>query len=155
MPPNTNLHINTLTHLHTKKSQAMIFILFVTAVFAILGSGLASMWESELRTRSSDRDGLIALYLAQAGIEEAKIWIRNNPGGLFPFNSPWQNFGSGRYGYTVNTLGGVNRNIISAGQTLDAAANPIAERQISLQITNIETPNIDTANDIQAAWSWR
>ena len=136
--------------LQTKKSQArlasvgqaMLFALFILAVFGALSAGLAVMWESEMRTRASDRDGLIAFYLAQAGAEEAKIWARNNPGA--DITSAWTTLGGGRYRYAVV---GATINLSSTGQALDASNSVIAERQIAAQV--------NAAYTAQSGWSWR
>ena len=76
--------------LETRKSQALVFVLFILAVFGALAGGIAVMWESEIRTRSSDRNSLIAFYLAQAGVERAKRAVLNNVS--FSGNAPlWYN----------------------------------------------------------------
>ncbi len=124
------------------KGQAMFFVLFILAVFGALSGTLAVMWESEIRTRTSDRNGLAACYLAQAGIEEAKIWARNNPG--LDITSGWTALGTGGYRYVVI---GATRDFSCVGQTLDGAGNVIAERQISAQV--------NAAYTAQVSWSWR
>ena len=127
------LHTSTLTHFHTKKSQAMFFTLFILAVFGALAGGLAVMWESEIRTRSSDQDSLNAFYLAQAGIERAK------KSGV---SSPWIVFGAGRYQCSV-----IGTNLSSIGQVRDASGNILAERRIAV--------TVNAGFTSQNPWTWR
>lgn len=142
--------IQHLTSKLQKKGQALVFVLFILAVFGALAGGLAVMWESEIRTRDLDRDGLIAFYLAQAGIENAKIWAKNNPGTL-SFSNPWVSLGGGWYNFTVADPGIPNsRTLNSTGQVQDASGNIIAERQLNVQVQGIGAPP-----ESQTPWTWR
>jgi Tfp pilus assembly protein PilX len=129
---------------HDAKGQAMFFVLFILAVIGALSGTLALMWESEIRTRTSDRDGLIAFYLAQGGIEAAKIWARNNPGANQSCPATWTMLGRGRYCYAV---AGATRNLSSIGQVLDGFGNVLAERRIAVQV--------NAGYTAQSPWSWR
>jgi Tfp pilus assembly protein PilX len=126
----------------TIKGQALFFVLFLLAIFGALSGTLAVMWETQNRVRALDRDGSFALYLAQAGIEQAKIWARNNPGS--PTTSVWINLGGGRYNFSVS---GLTRDLSSAGQVQDGSGNTIAERQLSAQA--------NAGYIALSAWSWR
>ena len=57
------------------KAQILLFVMFVMAIAGVFGVLLADMWEKEQIVRSTDRDTLIAFYLAQAGVERAKVEI--------------------------------------------------------------------------------
>lgn len=112
-----------------KRGQALLFVFFLLIILGILGGALLNMWQAEIKTRSAERDGMMAFYLAQAGIEEAKIWARNNPGANL--TSGWITLGGGRYRYIVF---GATRRLSSIGQALDVSGNVIAERQIAVQV---------------------
>lgn len=138
-----------------RKAQALFLVLFLLAVLGVLSGALTVMWQADIQARILERDGLIAFYLAQAGIENAKIWARYNPGGPFPYNSAWLiNLNGGRYRFTVTPGMGNVRILNATGQALDASGNPLAERQISLQVQGIEFP-INPANDSAVAWAWQ
>lgn len=125
------------------KGQALLLVFFILAIAGILSGALANMWQAEIKTRSAEREGLAAFYLAQAGIERAKIWAKSNPG--FSISSGWlTDLSGGRHSFTV---AGATRNLSSAGQVLDASGNVIAERQIAVQV--------NAGYTAQAGWSWR
>lgn len=144
----------------------MFFVLFILAVLGALAGGLAVMWESEIRTRTSDRDGLIAFYLAQAGIERAKIrtlsgvgssWMETDlsdldVGGdsyLFRYDISGTDIGSGNY-----MLQGIGRVLNLAG------TQEFARREIQVIVNGItDAPPPDGLDDDMTgspqAWSWR
>lgn len=138
----------------------MFFALFILAVFGALSAGLAVMWESEMRTRASGRDGLIAFYLAQAGIERAKIELANNEGwtGGGPFA-----LGGGTYSVAAVNIacppGPYNtcRQITSIG-SITSGGSTLAERQI-VASASLDRPPLDPLNtsgdEDPLAWSWR
>ena len=146
---------------HDTKSQAIVFVLFIMAVFGILSATLGVMWETEIRTRASDRDGLIAFYLAQAGIERAKITLAANEawtgGGPFTF-SPGQT-----YTISANDIAcppgpyDTCKQITSIG-TITAGALVVAERNITIQ-ASLDNPPLDPPNtpgdEQPIPWSWR
>jgi len=61
-----------------KKGQALLFVFFLLLIVGILGGALANMWQAEINTRFSEKEGLIAFYLTQAGIERAKIELKTD-----------------------------------------------------------------------------
>lgn len=65
---------------NVKSGQVLIFIFFFLLTLGVLAGSLAVMWQSQVRTLSSEKEGLIALYLAQAGIERAKIEVLSTNG---------------------------------------------------------------------------
>ncbi len=132
----------TMEQFNNVKGQALFFVLFLLAIFGALSGALAVMWETQTRVRALDRDGCIALYLAQAGIERAKTWAKNNPGSST--SSVWITLGGGRYNFSVI---GPTRNFSSVGQVQDGAGNIIAERQLSAQA--------NAGYTALTAWTWR
>ncbi len=141
------------------KGQAILLVLFLVLIIGILSAALSSMWQSEINTRTLGRDSLTAFYMAQSGLEEAKIWARRNPDSgswpSLPYDSGWVNFTGGRYRFFVEDSGGLNRRIYNRGQKLDSAGNVAAERQISLDVSGIENPFLNPADDQQVSFSWR
>lgn len=124
----------------TRNGQALLFCVLLMVLAGILAPAAAGIWGNEMRLRSLEARGLIAFYLAQAGIEEAKIRAKNNLG---DFASLWIDLGGGRYRYDVDD--GPGETILnSTGQALDASGNVIAERRI--------TARVDSG---QVLWSWQ
>ncbi len=141
------------------KGQALLLVLFLLMIIGILSMALSGMWQAEINIRTLGRDSLTAFYMVQSGLEEAKIWARRNPDSgswpSFPYDSAWINFTGARFRFFVQDLGGLNRRIYSRGQKLDSAGNVIAERQISLDVSGIENPFLNPADDQQVSFSWR
>ena len=115
----------------------------------ILAGGLAVMWQADIRISSLEKDSLTAFYLAQAGIERAKIEARNGVV-TAPGWSSAQALGSGRYYYYIENMGSNQRILRSIGQSLDKTGNPAAERRLETKAQNISNPP-----ESQIAWSWQ
>ena len=130
------------TGFSSKTGQALVFAIFLLALAGMLASAVAGIWGNALRLRSLEVRSLSAFYLAQAGIEEAKIWARNNPG--INLTSGWIILGGGRYSYVVV---GATRSLNSIGQALDTLGNVVAERQIAVQVNLSYTAQVN--------WSWQ
>jgi hypothetical protein len=131
-----------------RKGQALFLSLLLIFMLAILTGGLAAMWQSEVQIRGLEKNNMIALYMAQAGLERAKIVAKY---GLPRSASPTL-LGGGRYTYTItdNYLGDANRkSLTGTGQVLDSAGNIIAERTISVVVHGFSTPPLS-----QDAFSW-
>lgn len=151
----------------TSVGQAMFFALFIVAVFGTLSAGLAVMWESEIRTRSSDRDSLTAFYLAQAGIERAKILVLSGywtPGNYNIVNQNSLDVAGDNYQFlydiTIANSGGTSRTLIGTGKVLDLSGNELAHREIQMTVGGIsDTLPLDGLDDNMTgslqAWSWR
>lgn len=138
-----------------KKAQAMIFILFILAVFGAIAGALTLMWQTEIQTRSAERDALTAVYIAQAGIERGKIELANNE--AWPGAGPFA-FAGGTYNIAVAAIacppGPYNtcREITSIGLINGAERRVVAE--VSLDRPPPSPP--DTAGDEDVLpWSWR
>lgn len=131
------------------RGQALIFVFFLLVIVGILAGALANMWQAEIQTRTAERDGLIAFYLAQAGIERAKIEARN---GVItaPNWSSAQTLGDGRYYFYIENIGANQRLLRSIGQRLDSSGNVIAERRIEVRVQGIGAPP-----ESQVSWSWQ
>lgn len=126
-----------------KKGQTILFVLFLLAVLGILSGTTAVMWQSELMTRSSEKEGLAALYIAQAGLERGKIWAKyNSP----PYASGAIAMTGGQYSITVIDLGGSKWRVTSVGQAL-SGGQVVAERDITV---DIQLPGYT-----QVGWTWR
>lgn len=133
----------------TKKAQALLFALFLLTLSGILAGALAMLWGNEISIRSLNRESLAALYLAQAGIERAKIEARN---GVItaPDWSSEQPLGGGRYYFYIENIGANQRLLRSIGQRLSSSGNVIAERRIEVGVQGIGAPP-----ESQVSWSWR
>lgn len=136
--------------LNAIKAQALIFAIFLLIIVGILATALLHMWESEVQIPSLQKYSLQAFYLAQAGIERAKIDILNNvnlaggtgpnsynSGGLYDLDPDYPAFVADpinnhlyddgyvfRYEYTITDLsGGTDREIVGIGEVLEFIDN--------------------------------
>ena len=148
-----------------RRAQTLLLVLFLLVLAGVLVAGLARMWQAEISMRSLERDGLIAFYLAQAGIERAKVEVLGDVG--LSGNSAWHNdldiMGDNynfRYNFNVAILG-TQRTLIGTGEVLDTNNNLLAHREITVTIdgiddTNSASPPQDTDySGTVVAWSWR
>ncbi|MFH0790309.1 MAG: hypothetical protein V2A64_01610 [Candidatus Omnitrophota bacterium] len=138
-----------------RKAQAMIFVLFILAVFGAIAGALTVMWQTEIQTRSAEKDSLSAIYLAQAGIERAKLELAYNE--AWPGAGPFA-FAGGTYNISVLAIacppGPYNtcREITSTG-LINAADRRIVV-DVSLDSPPPDPP--DTAGDEAVLpWTWR
>jgi hypothetical protein len=160
-----------------KRGQALLFVFFLLLITGILSGALADMWQAEVRARGRERNGLIAFYLAQAGIERGKIEILydvdlSDIGGWNPGPSstdfyfdldidPTDKY-TFCYNFHVEVGASADSRIINAtGEVQDANGNSLAHREISVTFNGVEEGPIidDTVDDpdnvTQAAWSWK
>ena len=116
------------------KGQVLLLALIMFSIVSILSAVLASMWQAGIEGRNQEKNSLRAFYLAQAGIERAKIWIKQNPSySPFPYNSGWfSDLPGGRYGFNVTQ--GAPMTFSSVGEILDTFGNSSAKRQIEVKI---------------------
>ena len=151
-------------------AQALIAVILLLAVLGIFVGALGTMWEAELKTRTLERDGMQALYLAQAGMERGKTWVSNNitANGCFPTPcvSPpslpgWYYLPTSvvnqRYRFVITDLGADLRLIESYGEVLDSNGNLLASRALQVQIQGIGTGGGGDPkdNDAITSGSWR
>ncbi len=117
-----------------QQGQALILAILVLVVGAILSSTLGTVWQMDLQADSTERDGLLAFYLSQGGVEHAKAYLSAiPPNPPIPVNgiytSLWTTLGAGRYRFTITHPPGPAYTITSTGRTL-VAGNVVAERRI-------------------------
>lgn len=127
------------------KAQVLLLVLFLLILSGTLVAGLGAMWRSEISMSSSEKDGLLAFYLAQSGIERAKAELRNNwdwPGPA-TFSA---SLGEGDYDVMVSSPSADRRVIVSTGMVREAM------REMSVSIDRSTTmPYTYT----QVGWTWR
>ena len=137
------------------KAQILISVFLLLLMISIFSGTLARLWPQEILTRRYENKGLVAFYLAQAGIERAKIEAARNPG-LWGWQfcqddlnlSCWYNdVPGGLYKFHIATLGGNRREIISRGVVRDPSNRTLAQRELEA--------TIDIGTRIQESWSWR
>lgn len=149
-----------------KKAQVMVFVLFITGVISVISGALTIMWESEMKTRSSEREGLTAFYLAQAAVERGKILVLYNYWGAGIYNvlnnneldnpaDAYQFF----YDIIITNSGGTSRIIQGIGRVLNSAGIEIAHREIQVTVTGIQdsVPPVWQDDDLTggvSVWSW-
>ncbi len=147
-------------------AQLLITVLFLLLMVGTLAGALAALWPAEIRMRVEERQGLIAFYLAQAGIERAKIEVINDVT-LFG-TSAWLNdldlAGDSytfRYNFNVVIMG-PQRRLIGRGEVLDLNNNLLAQREIEVRINGIVDVNPPGGDGIDddglaslVSWSWQ
>jgi hypothetical protein len=139
----------------------MILIVFLLALLTILTTGLQELWQANMPTYAGARYGLQAFYLAQAGIERAKLAALNTTAN---FTEPLCNDTTTQscgycyyimhadpasfpacsethalpvkylYNFTVTNIGGTRRLLTGRGLVRDRANTTIAARHINLTI---------------------
>lgn len=95
------------------KGQVILLVMFLLALSGTLIGGLSIMWRNEINIRSLEKNNLLAFYIAQAGIERAKIELKSN--------WDWSgvsdiSLGAGTYNIRVSTINPRRRNIVSSSQ---------------------------------------
>jgi hypothetical protein len=150
------------------KGQTMILVVFLLALLTILTTGLHELWQMNMPTYKAARYGLQAFYLAQAGIERAKLAalgtvttfteplcgdtttqscgycyyiMQDNGTGFLPCSQTHALPMKYLYNFTVTNIGGNQRTVTGRGRVLDLANTTIAQRQISLTI-DIAAPGV-------------
>ena len=88
------------------KGQALIFVFFLLLLVGIIVGALGVMWQAEIQARSESKDSLIAFYIAQAGIERAKIELAYDEDWPVPGGGPFGpiTFGGGTYSGSVQDI---------------------------------------------------
>ena len=137
------------TGFSSKTGQALVFAIFLLALAGMLASAVAGIWGNALRLRSLETRSLIAFYLAQAGIERAKIEAKIGAV-TAPGWSSAQILGGGTYSYYIEDIGSNQRVLRSIGKCLDSSGNTVATRMIEVKAQNISSPP-----ESQIAWSWQ
>lgn len=60
--------------------QALLFVFFLLLSIGVVTVALAGLWRSEIQMRTLEREGLLAFYLAGAGLERAKAELAQDEG---------------------------------------------------------------------------
>lgn len=159
------------------KGQALLLVFLLLLIVGIMIGALASMWQAEIKIRSSEREGLIAFYLAQAGVERAKIELvsangmsltgagrcpdvgsappcpaSTDPQGYPDLDIAGDNYTSYYY-FQVEPYpvpGYPNRRVITGtGRVLDGIGDVVGYREVEVVVDNIEdtVPPIGTDDD--------
>ena len=162
--------------LSSEKGQTMILIVFLLALLTILTTGLHELWQANMPTYRGARYGMQVFYLAQAGIEQAKLAALNTTAN---FSQPLCTDTTAQscgycyyimhenttavpacsvtnalpikylYNFTVTNIGVTQRLLYGRGLVLDSANTTLAARQINLTINLI---NSTTANVVADSW---
>lgn len=125
------------------KGQALILVLVMLSIVAILSAILASMWQAEIEVRDQEKNGLAAFYLAQAGIEKAKVWLKQNLT-YYASSSSYDSglvteLSTGRYDFTVSDLTNSTATLRSVGEALDTSGSVSATRKIQVKIQSYDS----------------
>ena len=139
----------------------MLFVLVLTVGLGLITAALTVMWRSEIQTRTAERDGLLAFYLAQAGLEHAKAQLATAEG--------WQGditMALGEGTYRIFQIQGVPcgggpyqtcRAITANGKVRDAALQIVAARRITARVsldTDSPNPPNTPGDEAQLADTW-
>jgi hypothetical protein len=125
-----------------KNAQVLLLTMLLLALASIMVIGLAGMWKAEVGVTSYSKNGIIALYLAQAGLERAKIALKYN----WSLASLTGNIGSGNYKVNIILLGPDLRSISSTGSIGGSV------KVVQAQIKRTGVTPFYTYNQIQGSW---
>lgn len=159
-----------------RKAQALLFVLFLFLITGALLGALTVMWNAAARISGYNFYGDIAFYLAQAGVERAKVEVLDNywtacnewlPG---PGSNDWytdMDVSGDNYTYEynfhiINSSGHSSdlRHLTGQGRVRDAGGSVIAFRELGATVEDIvDTPPRDGFDDDLSgevkAYSWR
>lgn len=136
------------------RAQALLFSLFVLFVIGALAVVLAYVLRRGIQTHRNHRDGSIAFYLAQAGLERAKAAVAQAPppaNDWYPCGDDtnpacwYQDLSSGWYKFNIVGAGNI-RTVSSKGRVIGLSGEPLAERQLQVIVNR--------AIKAQISWSW-
>lgn len=130
--------------IQVKQSQALLFVIFVSVILGVLFSIIVITLQGEMQISNYERFGVIAFYLAQAGIENGKAWVVANPG-ISSYNSGFISFPGGRYRFTIALGFSPDRRIINAvGEAIGSSGQVVSQRQLRVEVTGIGSgfPNV-------------
>lgn len=141
-----------------RKTQTILLVLFFMILVVLLTTTLFFLLRQEMRTQRQREHALVAFYLAQAGIEQAKIDALSSywAVGTYYFPGPGQDSWlddlypdlpddySYQYNYILENPGGNTRVITGQGQVLKDS-EILAFKRLRVEIDGIE----DTLGDGQ------
>lgn len=155
------------------KGQTLLLVLFLLLLVSALVTGLVVMLRADIKIRSCQREGMAALYLAQAAVERGKIEVLRrcwNDGDTFTIvnsadlDEPGDNY-QFRYDVFISNPAPpavvTRRTIRGTGRVLDATgAHEIAHREINLDVDGIDdSAPADGIDDDgignEVAWTWQ
>lgn len=123
----------------TQKGSAGLTALFIMLLLAIIGGAYVTITSTEVSTAANFRDGIAAQYLAEAGVQDAIVKLKNNANGIAAstkttpssFTSSLKNKDSPTKGtYTVTITGNGNQRTITSIATVNKA-----KRQLVVTVT--------------------
>ncbi|MBU1998637.1 MAG: hypothetical protein ABIG46_01730 [Candidatus Omnitrophota bacterium] len=123
-----------LKSLNSRKGFSLIIVILAMMIFAILGWTLTSMQSGDFEVNSRSFDSERALYLADAGVQEA-IYLLFNRNDTFDNDTEILNRTLGLGQYQVNRVtNGSIVTVVSSG-FIPNITSPRATRQIRLMVT--------------------
>ncbi|MBU1044478.1 MAG: hypothetical protein KJ915_08810 [Candidatus Omnitrophica bacterium] len=149
-----------------KRGQALLFAFFLLMLLGMLTAALASLWQAEIKIRDEDKSATVAFYLAQAGVERAKIEVIYNVAlsGTYGWYNDLEIAGDNyifRYNFSV-AISGQERTLVGTGEVLDLSGNVLAHKEISVVVEGIADTVIpfdgidDVPGDNQMIqWTWQ
>lgn len=124
------------------KAQVLLLTMLLLALASIMIIGLSGMWKSEVGIISYNKNGLTSFYLAQAGLERAKIALKYN----WSLATLSGNIGSGSYQVAVTFPGPDLRIISSTGSIGDSV------KVVQAEVIRTGTTPFYTYSQVQGSW---
>ena len=126
------------------RTQTLISVVFFLLIVGILAAILTGVWQGYITISSRLRYRVVAFYLAQAGVERAKIRVLKNVN--FSGDSGWytdlddhpNDDVTFRYKFLVRKIGSNQREIKGIGEVLSANSNILARRKIVLVVEGVK-----------------
>ncbi len=150
-------------------SQSLIFAIFIMFIGAVISVGLMHMWEPTMMANSLQKQNLIAFYIAQAGVERAKVEVLNNvslSGNSLDFTD--LDITGDNYNFYYNfsvSISGTQRDITGRGMVYERNSDGsdgklLAHREIAVTIDGISdtSPPDGVDDDLSGSivsGSWR
>ena len=143
----------------SRRAQTLLLVMFLLILAGALVAGLTRMWLAEIKMRSLGRDGLLAFYLAEAGIERSKAELKQNwawPGMDSNENNVADDSEKALLGEGVYWVD-VYRDTADPNKvTLEAHGGARdAHRVIRVELERIASGNPPTYGYRQVLWSWQ
>ncbi len=141
------------------RAQALIFAIFLLFIGAVISVGLMNLWEPTMLASSLQEKNLIAFYLAQAGVERAKIEILKNvslSGDSIDFSGLDESGDNYNFYYNFSvSVSGTRRDIIGRGKVYirnqdGTDGKLIAHREVAVTVDGI-VDNVNNATGLPPA----
>jgi len=140
------------------KGQVVIYLMFFFVVLlAIMGRQLSMRWTADIDALEAQKAELIAFYLAQAGIEQAKVELRDNSA-YWPFSGSYPpingNVPTGTFSEDIYYVSPTQRRIVSTGTPYSAFTGISGvSKRIEVIIDGVGTA--PTGDDTVVSLSWK